>query len=69
MNTMQNFRIRGGAKAMRVSAPRRFVVMAAGKTPKITLLPGDGIGPEIMNVAVKVSSTGVNGFADSKKTH
>lgn len=44
-----------GVNARRVSARRAMTVTAAaGKSPKITLLPGDGIGPEIMDVAVKV---------------
>jgi len=48
----------GGAGRFAV-APRRaaagrcsLAVAAAGKSYKITLLPGDGIGPEILKVAV-----------------
>ena len=52
--------LRRNAGACRLAAaPRRAAagrcslsVAAAGKSYKITLLPGDGIGPEIMKVAV-----------------
>jgi hypothetical protein len=52
--------------AVRGTAPRRagraaLSVCAAGKSYKITLLPGDGIGPEIMKVAVDCLNVVVRG--------
>ena len=51
LNTSANMR---NSRSMRMGGARSAVVYAAGKTHKITLLPGDGIGPEILTAAVKV---------------